>query len=184
MPEKLRGCKNEFTKRDKILMEQRVNKLKIIKNPTKKSGMDLMNDLKKEGYEVSVEQIGPVIVRIDKKHVPMSLNGKKTKILFLCMMGRDRSPKACEIILRDFSNELEAKFAGVSEIADTFLTKHVIEWADKIICMERQHRDILFMRFPEAMEKEVLAWNISSDYSREDKELENELKEMIANLIN
>jgi hypothetical protein len=57
--------------------QQRVNKLKIIKNPTKKSGKELMKDLVKEGYEVSVEQIGPVIVRIDKKNVPMSLNGKK-----------------------------------------------------------------------------------------------------------
>jgi hypothetical protein len=57
--------------------QQRVNKLKVIKNPTKKSGKDLMKSLVKEGYEVSVEQIGQVIVRIDKKNVSMSLNGKK-----------------------------------------------------------------------------------------------------------
>jgi hypothetical protein len=58
-------------------MAEVVNKLKIIKSPTKKSGKDLMKDLVKPGYEVSVEQIGQVIVRIDKKGVPMSLNGKK-----------------------------------------------------------------------------------------------------------
>jgi hypothetical protein len=57
-------------------MGEGVNKLKIIKNPRKKSARDLMKDLCKDGYEVSVEQIGPVIVRIDKKNVPMSLNGK------------------------------------------------------------------------------------------------------------
>lgn len=55
---------------------EKVNKLKIIKNPTRKSAKDLMKSLCKEGYEVSVEQVGAVIVRIDKKNVAMSLNDR------------------------------------------------------------------------------------------------------------
>lgn len=38
---------------------------------------DLMNDLLVERYSVAVEQIGYVIIRIDKRGVPMSLNDKK-----------------------------------------------------------------------------------------------------------
>ena len=54
-----------------------VNKLKILRNPRKKSGKELVKDLVKPGYEVSIEQKGDIIVRIDKRGVPMSLNGKK-----------------------------------------------------------------------------------------------------------
>ncbi len=105
----------------------------------------------------------------------------KTKILFVCMCGRDRSPCASEIINRDFSDSLEAKFAGVSPIADVPLTKQAIAWADEIVCMERFHRDMLFETFPEAKtKKQVLVWNISNDFCRNDPELERELKEKIA----
>lgn len=50
-----------------------VNKLKILRNPRKKSGKELVRDLVKPGYEVSIEQIKDVIVTIDKKNVKMSL---------------------------------------------------------------------------------------------------------------
>lgn len=53
-----------------------VNKLKILRNPRKKSGKQLVKDLVKPGYEVSMEQKGvdgDVIVRIDKRGVKMSL---------------------------------------------------------------------------------------------------------------
>jgi len=57
--------------------EQLVNKLKILRNPRKKSSRDLLKSLVKPGYFVTIEQIGDVIIRIDKRGVPMSLNGKK-----------------------------------------------------------------------------------------------------------
>jgi predicted protein tyrosine phosphatase len=106
----------------------------------------------------------------------------KTRILFICMMGQDRSKKAMDIINEEFSNRFEAKCAGVSEIADISLTKQAIDWADKIICMERQHRDSLFQSFPEAREKPVEVWNIPSDYSFNDKELEKELREKVGEI--
>lgn len=93
------------------------------------------------------------------------------------MMGQDRSRKAMEIINEDFSDKFEAKCAGVSEIADISLTKHSIDWADRIICMERGHRDTLFQQFPDARNKEVEVWDISSDFSFNDPELEKELRE-------
>jgi hypothetical protein len=59
----------------KIKMEEQlVRKLKIIRNPTKKSARELLKALNKPGYEVSIKNKGEVIVRIDKVNVPMSLN--------------------------------------------------------------------------------------------------------------
>ena len=57
-------------------MTQLVNKLKIIKNPTKKSAHDLLRDINKPGYECEVTNKGVVKVKIFKNGVPMSLNDK------------------------------------------------------------------------------------------------------------
>jgi len=61
-----------------------VNKLKILRNPSKKSAQELLKAINKPGYEVSIknrEGVGGegVIVRIDKKNVEMSLNDKREK---------------------------------------------------------------------------------------------------------
>ena len=54
-----------------------VNKLTILKNPKKKSARELLRAINKPGYEVTIENRGEVIVRIDKHNVEMSLNGKR-----------------------------------------------------------------------------------------------------------
>jgi hypothetical protein len=55
-----------------------VNKLKILRNPSKKPARDLLKDINKPGYEVSIKNNHEgVTVKIEKKNVPMSLNGKK-----------------------------------------------------------------------------------------------------------
>jgi len=51
-----------------------VDKLKILKNPSKKSARELLKDLaSKKGYNCFIEQRDVVIISIDKKNVPMSL---------------------------------------------------------------------------------------------------------------
>jgi len=58
-------------------MEELTNKLKILKNPSKKSAKELLNAINKPNYEVSIKnRCGDVTVRIDKKNVPLSLNDK------------------------------------------------------------------------------------------------------------
>jgi len=64
-----------------------VDKLKILTNPSKKSAKQLLNDLNKTNYEVSIKNKGKVIVRIDKKQVPRSLNDKT---LFVCNLAQDK----------------------------------------------------------------------------------------------
>ncbi len=101
------------------------------------------------------------------------------KILFICMSGLDRSPCATEIINKDFSKNFEAKFVGVGPFAEVTITDEAINWADKIICMEKIHREMLFEQFPEARKKDIEVWHISNDYCRNDSELEKELREKI-----
>ncbi len=56
------------------------NKLKILKNPSKKSANELLKDLAgKKGYNCSIKnRLGEVEVRIDKINVPLSLDDKKS----------------------------------------------------------------------------------------------------------
>jgi len=92
------------------------------------------------------------------------------------MCGRDRSPCASEIINKDFSKLFESKFAGVSPLADVPVTQQSLKWADKIFCMERLHRDMLFTNFPDARAKDVCVLNVSNDFCRNDLGLERELR--------
>jgi hypothetical protein len=50
------------------------NKLKILRNPSKKSARDLLNSINKPNYDSTITNKGEVMVRIDKKGVPLSLN--------------------------------------------------------------------------------------------------------------
>lgn len=99
------------------------------------------------------------------------------------MMGRDRSRKAMEIIEKEFSDKFEAKCAGVSEIADILITQQAIDWAEKIICMERRHQEVLFDKFEHVKSKDLEVWDISSDYSFNDVELEEELGWQIKEMV-
>jgi hypothetical protein len=59
-------------------MEQQLtNKLKILRNPSKKSARDLLAAINKPNYDSAITNKGEVVIRIDKKGVPLSLNGKK-----------------------------------------------------------------------------------------------------------
>lgn len=61
-------------------MVELVNKLKILKNPRRKSARDLLKAINKPGYEVSIKNREAVYVKIEKKSVPMSLNDKERQI--------------------------------------------------------------------------------------------------------
>jgi len=50
-----------------------VNKLKILKNPSKKSARQLLKDINKPNYEVSIKNKEGITIIIHKKGVPMSL---------------------------------------------------------------------------------------------------------------
>ena len=157
-----------------VKMEPLTNKLKILKNPTKKSARDLLKAINKPGYEVSIKNRGnDTEVRIDKKNVPLSLNDKKTRLLFICTSAMDRSP--CAANLFRFSKEYEAKFAGISQGSEVILTKEAISWADVIFTMEPEHQRYVLEKFPmeiKAGKKKVILLDIPNCYKRHDRALE------------
>ena len=101
---------------------------------------------------------------------------EKTNILFVCMMGRARSQKARQIINEEYKEKFEAKCVGVHPFADYPLNLESINWADKIICMEENHKKLLLEKFPNLIKEDISVWNISPHYSFEDPKLENLLK--------
>jgi hypothetical protein len=54
-----------------------VKKLKIIRNPTRKSASRLLKDINKQGYECEITNKGIVKIKILKNCVPRSLSDKK-----------------------------------------------------------------------------------------------------------
>ncbi|MBD3229617.1 MAG: hypothetical protein GF329_15660 [Candidatus Lokiarchaeota archaeon] len=54
------------------------------------------------------------------------------KLLFVCTANHDRSPTAEQL----FKENHETKSAGIIKWSPTILNKDLIDWADKIFCMQ------------------------------------------------
>jgi predicted protein tyrosine phosphatase len=96
--------------------------------------------------------------------------------LFICSGAIDRSPCAASLIPG-------SKFAGVGPLTETPVTKELIDWADKIFCMEFDHKVLLFEQFSEARKKDVEVLNVSNDFLRYDPELEKILREKLVEYL-
>ena len=74
---------------------QLTTKLKILRNPAKKSARELLKAINKEGYEVSIKNREGIIVRIDKKNVPLSLNDRKNpeNLRFSAIIQSNKHPQ-------------------------------------------------------------------------------------------
>lgn len=93
-----------------------------------------------------------------------------TRVLFVCSQNRLRSPTAEQV----FSKwpELECASAGVHASADLPLSGELIEWADLIFVMERDHQRKMSKRFgPHLKDKRVVCLGIPDDYEYMDPEL-------------
>lgn len=175
-------------------MEQLTNKLKILKNPSKKSARELLKAINKPGYEVSIKNRGEVIIRIDKKNVPLSLNKKRIKdeftewlhrthLLFVCSSAIDRSPCAVSLFENTRYKALyEAKCAGISPLAEIPLNQEMIIWADIIFTMEPEHQRFVLENFSKEIKilnKKVILLDVKNDFKRFDRELEEILREKL-----
>ena len=67
------------------------------------------------------------------------------RVLFLCSQNRLRSPTA-EMVFADWPG-VECTSAGTNRGADTPLSPELVEWAEIIFCMERQHQRKLLASF-------------------------------------
>jgi predicted protein tyrosine phosphatase len=92
------------------------------------------------------------------------------KILFVCSRNRLRSPTAEEV----FSGRkgIEVMSAGTNHDADNPVTSELLEWADVVFVMEREHRQKLQKRFRAALKStKVICLDIPDDYEFMDPEL-------------
>ena len=94
----------------------------------------------------------------------MSPTGKaKLRALFLCSQNRLRSPTA-EMVFADWPG-IECNSAGTHRGADNPLSAELVEWAQLIFCMEKQHQRKLLSGFrPQLKTARVVCLGIPDDY--------------------
>jgi predicted protein tyrosine phosphatase len=84
-------------------------------------------------------------------------------ILFVCSQNRLRSPTAEEVFSR--RPDLEVASAGTNNDADNPLCGELVEWADVIVVMEKQHRTKVRKRFRALLQgKRIICLDITDDY--------------------
>ena len=79
---------------------------------------------------------------------------QKRKILFICTVNRMRSATAHKIYEDDPRFEVDS--AGTDIHAATPLEEWHMEWADAIVVMEKQHRNVIRSFFPLWYEKKPI----------------------------
>lgn len=86
------------------------------------------------------------------------------KVLFVCSRNRLRSPTAEQVFSR--RPDLEVASAGTDNDADNPLSGELVEWADLIVVMERQHRTKVQKRFRASLRgKRIVCLDIPDRYA-------------------
>ena len=84
-------------------------------------------------------------------------------IRFVCSQNRLRSPTAEQVFSR--RSDLEVASAGTNNDAENPLSGELVEWADVIVVMERQHRTKVQKRFRALLRgKRIICLDIRDDY--------------------
>ncbi len=94
----------------------------------------------------------------------LCLDRKNMKhILFICSQNKLRSPTAEQL----YSNAvgLEVASAGLNNDVEVTVTPELLEWADRIFVMERNHRNRLNKKFrPHLKGKRITVLDIPDEY--------------------
>lgn len=105
------------------------------------------------------------------------------KILVLCSGNKDRSPTA-ELILSSHYPKVKSAGTNISYCKKNQtcpVNKELIDWADKIICMEEKH--FTYIRKWTSREKCYIL-DIPDKYNFNDQELQSILKKKLSYLLN
>jgi len=105
----------------------------------------------------------------------------KPKLLFVCSQNRWRSLTAEVIFKQD--PRFEVKSAGTSRGAKHVISQKDISWADKIICMEDKHKEIIKHHFKNQQLPPIIIWDIENSLRYMDPELIEILKEKIEEVV-
>lgn len=91
------------------------------------------------------------------------LNDGTKRVLFLCSRNRLRSPTAEQVFSAQAG--IEVTSAGLDNDADVPCTPEVIEWADIVFVMEKNHRTKLTRRFKKYLKNaRVICLDIPDHY--------------------
>lgn len=102
--------------------------------------------------------------------------------LFICSRNRLRSPTA-EQIFREYPG-VACESAGLSDDAENRVTTELIEWADLIFVMEKEHRRKLTAQFGKYLRKaRVICLDIPDKYDFMDPDLVRLLKEKVGRFL-
>ena len=97
------------------------------------------------------------------------------KLLFVCSRNKRRS-LAAETIFRD-NAVYDVKSCGTNTGARVKITVGLIGWADKIIFMEKRHKELASKSFGDSLaKKQVFVLNIKDVYEYLDSKLVEKLK--------
>lgn len=92
------------------------------------------------------------------------------RVLFICSANKLRSPTAEHVFAK--WPGIEADSAGISESAETVLSREQVDWADIIFVMERVHQNRLRKKFKEDVSgKRLICLGIPDDYAYLDPDL-------------
>ena len=104
------------------------------------------------------------------------------KLLFVCSQNRLRSPTA-EHLFANWTG-LETASAGLNTGADVPLSIELIEWADIIFVMEKNHRHKLSNKFKTHLKnKRVICLNIPDNYKYMEPALIELLEQRVGHLL-
>jgi predicted protein tyrosine phosphatase len=95
------------------------------------------------------------------------------KLLFVCTNASMRSPTAAELFARKGH---VTRAAGISPTAVHTVSQKDLDWADRVLCMEEEHKIYLEQNF-RVGEVEVL--NVPDAFPRDDPELIRMLEEKV-----
>jgi len=103
-------------------------------------------------------------------------------ILFICSRNKWRSLTA-ETIYKN-NSEFNVKSAGTENSARVKINSKLLIWADVIFVMEKHHKYKLILNFPDEIKtKEIHILEIPDNYKFMDKELIEEIKISVSNLL-
>jgi len=103
------------------------------------------------------------------------------KVLFVCTGNMDRSPTA-EDLLKG-REDFEATSAGTWMHAQRRISESLLDWADKIFVMEKEHKAAILHLKPD-VEKKIIVLDLPNNYPRNDPELVRLLKAKLSKHLN
>jgi predicted protein tyrosine phosphatase len=96
-------------------------------------------------------------MKLPSQRIPMQ------NILFICGKNKWRSPTAEQVFAEHPG--IQCASAGLSNDAEVPVSAELIDWADMIFVMERQHKSKLSVQFqPQLLGKRLVCLNIPDNY--------------------